>query len=237
MSDRTRVLCNVCGNPTWHEELSEHKTSMPLFDDATGEEVADVSYRWQVYRCLGCSSLSLREEEDTPWDPETNVSYYPSRRKHEHARKYYLRLPRTLGALYGEVVDAFNHGSLILCAAGLRALLEGLCQDKGILEGPNRNGVTTTSLEGKINALSSVVPEGIVQNLHGFRFLGNRALHELAPPSKEDLSLALAVVEDIFNVVYDLNYRAEQLRAKAERGSKTEQALGQPSDPSSNGAT
>jgi hypothetical protein len=35
-------------------------------------------------------------------------------------------------ALYEEAITCYNEKVLILCAAGLRALLEGICQDKRI---------------------------------------------------------------------------------------------------------
>lgn len=33
---------------------------------------------------------------------------------------------------HGEVISAFNGGLRVLCAAGLRALIEGICADKQI---------------------------------------------------------------------------------------------------------
>src|SRR6266403_2687121 len=71
------------------------------------------------------------------------------------------------------------------------------------------------TLEGQINSLGSIVPVGIVRNLHSFRFLGNKALHRLAEPTRDDLGLALRVIEDLLNVIYDLDYRAQRLYEKA----------------------
>ena len=131
-----------------------------------------------------------------------------------------MKLPDNLRKLYAEVVNAFNTDSLFLCTSGIRALLEGLCEDNGITEGPNQRGQTSKNLEGKINGLATIVPAGIVRNLHGLRFLGNQALHKLEVPSKADLELAMTVLEDILNVVYDLNYKSEQMYQRAIR-SKT----------------
>jgi len=62
----------------------------------------------------------------------------------------------------------------------LRALLEGICQDKRI-KGKN--------LKAKIEGLKSLLPnKNIIRNLHHFRFMGNEAIHELAAPKRTELN-------------------------------------------------
>jgi hypothetical protein len=114
-----------------------------------------------------------------------------------------MRLPTHLEQIYREVVETFNGGSLILCAAGLRALLEGICKDIS----PGHKG----NLSKRIDALASLIPSNIVHNLHSFRFLGNGAVHELARPAKRDLALAIEVIEDILNILYELDYKSDRL--------------------------
>jgi hypothetical protein len=90
--------------------------------------------------------------------------------------------------------------------------LEGVCSDKGI---PGAN------LEKKIDGMKTLLPENIVKNLHEFRFIGNKAVHELEAPASHELSAALDVIEDILNFLYALDYKASllaRLRAKAPKG-------------------
>jgi hypothetical protein len=62
-----------------------------------------------------------------------------------------------------------------------------------------------------------------VANLANFQFLGNQALHELKEPDKQDLALAIEVVEDILNVVYELDYKSARLfKTLAEAQTKEE---------------
>ena len=61
--------------------------------------------------------------------------------------------------------------------------------------------------------------KNIVTGLHGFRFIGNTALHRLNPPKKDDLRLAIEVSEDILNFLYELDYKASRLRKAGERKS------------------
>jgi hypothetical protein len=41
--------------------------------------------------------------------------------------------------------------------------------------------------------------------------MGKRAVHDLEAPSRDDLRLAIGVVEDLLNFLYELDYRASLL--------------------------
>ncbi len=47
--------------------------------------------------------------------------------------------PEILDRLYRETIDAFNNSSFLFCAGGLRALVEGICADRGVTDGPKVN--------------------------------------------------------------------------------------------------
>jgi hypothetical protein len=139
-------------------------------------------------------------------DGEGNVVYesifYPKRAHSLRPSKYFIQLPQKLSILYKEIITSHNEGLNLLCAAGLRALVEGICADKGIA-GKN--------LEEKIEGMRKLLPGSIVTNLHNFRFIGNSAVHELKPPSDLEVTLALNVIEDILNFLYELDYKAQML--------------------------
>ncbi|MFQ5894396.1 MAG: DUF4145 domain-containing protein [Nitrospinota bacterium] len=124
--------------------------------------------------------------------------------------KRFKALPEKLFSIYREIIHAYNGSLNVLCAAGARALLEGICEDKGI-SGKN--------IEEKVEGLKRLLPANIVDDLHGFRFIGNRALHELEAPSREDLGLAIEIIEDLLNFIYELDYKASRLAAKKPRES------------------
>jgi hypothetical protein len=77
--------------------------------------------------------------------------------------------------------------------------LEGICAEKGI-EGRN--------LHTKIDGLKVYLPANIVDSLHRFRFVGNEAAHELQAPTEAELRLAIEVMEDLLNFLYELDYKA-----------------------------
>ena len=70
-------------------------------------------------------------------------------------------MPPTLRRLYKEIIDCFNLESYTLCAAGLRAIVEAVCADQGVKNGPvevtKKGGVKAIvkkkDLEGKISGL------------------------------------------------------------------------------------
>lgn len=219
---KERFYCNQCGNPTWHSLLGKQSVTLPLY--SSDEQIGDYNEQWDLFQCLGCDNITLKVTGDYPWNSDLEYTFFPERTTDHHQSKRYRKLPKKLKSIYEEVVTAFNRGSLVLCTAGIRALLEGLCADKGIAQGPNERGQRVKSLEGKINSLTSIVPSGIVRNLHGLRFLGNQALHELEVPLKADLELALTIIEDVLNVVYDLDYRSQMLYENATRAKVPPQA-------------
>jgi hypothetical protein len=142
------------------------------------------------------------EKGDGEWAQDYNSLYFPEARKDYRSMKLFHVLPKKLLALYREVIQAHNHKMRILCGAGLRGLIEGICADKKIA---GRN------LERKIDNLTTLLPANIVRNLHGLRFIGNDAVHELEAPNDRTLQVALDVVEDILNFLYALDYKASML--------------------------
>ncbi len=138
-----------------------------------------------------------------PEDAE-EFEYFPKRSQFSLIAKYYSKLRPELRKIYQEAITCYNEEALILCTAGLRALLEGICQDKKI-KGKN--------LKAKIEGLKTILPnKNIIRNLHHFRFMGNDAVHELAAPKPTEVNLAIGVIEDLLNFFYELDYKASQLR-------------------------
>ena len=81
-------------------------------------------------------------------------------------------------------------------------MIEGICREQAV-EGK--------TLQQKIEGLKKVLPENIVKNLHGLRFMGNQATHELEAPSGYELTIALEICEDLLNYLYELDYKTARL--------------------------
>jgi hypothetical protein len=207
--NKKRIFCNYCKQDTNHDLKGEHtvKTS------ATDRDFQEHS-TYRLWICMGCEHglLELEYENSemlTSGGPDgfeyySDFYYYPERSQHDLTPKPYTKLKPKLAFLYNEAITCYNHKAPILCAAGLRALLEGICQDKRI-KGKN--------LKEKVEGLKALLPnKNIIRNLHHFRFMGNKAVHELAAPKRNELTVAISVIEDLLNFFYELDYKASQLR-------------------------
>jgi hypothetical protein len=207
-SQKMRIYCNCCKQETNHEVKAEHKAKW--FDEIGFGQML-IHHLWV---CMGCEHAVLQETygNSEMQDGEEEQHYYPERSEGFLFPKPYAKLNPKLAAIYREALTCYNGKALILCAAGLRALLEGVCEDMKI---KGRN------LEIKIDGLQAHLPnKNIIRNLHQFRFMGNHAVHELAAPKPTEVALAIEVIEDLLNFLYELNYKASRLR-EMRRSKKT----------------
>jgi len=187
---------------------------------------------FRMWVCAGCDTSTLEEcytmnvtDMDTgeivgEWT-EIETTLYPERAELHVQEKRFNLLPALLNGIYRETLRAFNNGLMVLCAIGIRALIEGICADQEIA---GRN------LEAKIEGLSSILPKNIVVNLHSIRFMGNEAAHELTPPEPNELRLALEICEDLLNFLYELDYKATQLSRTREERRRATKALTEQDD-------
>jgi hypothetical protein len=200
------IYCNSCQQNTRHVLVAskEYRHDSP-------DESAAWWGEYRLWACAGCDTCVMEDYYTASYMVAYSANgdnqiyeniYHPKRASSTRPSKNFVNLPDKLNILYSEVVKSNNEGLHLLCAVGLRALLEGVCADKGIPGG---------NLEEKIEGMKALLPESIVTNLHEFRFMGNRAVHELEAPKSFELSIALDVIEDILNFFYALDYKASLL--------------------------
>jgi Domain of unknown function (DUF4145) len=184
---------------------------------------------YQIIECQGCETVSYRSveifSEDFNYDADGNlvlietVNLYPDRTNASLTPKMLPEVPQKLRRIYREVIESFNIKLFTLCAAGLRAIIEGICLEKNIKKGPvvvNSETKTMKNLAGKISGLAV---EGLLTKshsniLHQHRFLGNEAVHELAKPTSDELSVAIEIVEHVFKSIYVIPVREMTLKKK-----------------------
>ncbi|VVB54288.1 Uncharacterised protein [uncultured archaeon] len=86
----------------------------------------------------GCKTLvgeryayrDIEIDEDTK--PEDIGEYYPERQQEHLIVKKYFAIPGILKQVYTEVISCFNRSHYLLCSVGLRMLLEGILNVKGV---------------------------------------------------------------------------------------------------------
>lgn len=233
-SNPIKSHCNTCKLSSNQQVLFSHEET---YDNT--DEGFHASITWQVLKCGGCDTVSFREvswsSED--YDPETGkaistVRSYPLSEKDALPAKPFFNVPRKIRGIYTETVDAYNRNSRVLCAGGVRAAIEGICGEKGVTDGPvsrpKRGGGVETkrraNLEGRINGLHErgAITEGLRESLHENRLFGNEALHELDAPGRDELAIALALLEHTLEHIYEVANKLADFRAlKARRKKKS----------------
>lgn len=219
-----QIYCLSCKRETRHVVAVSLDKNGEAGDRNEGWTM-DWQDRHQVIECQGCSTVSFRQ---TNWFSEGNDGVverlYPLRKDGGIFQRPFQNVPSNLRRIYSELVDCFNAESDTLCAAGLRALVEGICSDQQILDGPvqvlDTGGgtkiVRKSDLVGRIAGLheKGLLTETSAQILHEHRYMGNSAVHALARPTSEELTLAVEIVEHILDALYEMPKKAAQLRAR-----------------------
>lgn len=221
-----KILCLDCAKRTNHRvEVSfEHDGSE--VDEDHGWSF-DWSNDYQIVRCLGCDSISFRHLESTSEDfpgAGPGERLYPKRAAASIPKKDFDTLPPAVERIYGEVIDCYNDDIYTLCAAGLRAIVEGICADQNVVDGPveipvpagGTKTVRKSNLEGMIFGLheKGLLTAKNAATLHEHRFLGNHAVHELKKPSTIELRLAIEIIEHTLEQIYELPEKANELKRR-----------------------
>lgn len=208
-----RIPCNSCTNRTRHEVLQQFEEPKP-----TGEII-----NWQIVRCAGCDSISFYKEHliEGESDFEVIEAYVYPVRQYLRPREF-VQAPANIELLYQETIEMYNRDLFRFCAAGLRMLVEAICTDRDISDGPQRDYSTgelvpnrrCSKLHCKIEGLAEKghLTENSASVLHEHRYLGNEALHELAIPARETLKVAIGIIEHVMEGLYTIQARGDGLR-------------------------
>jgi hypothetical protein len=213
-----RTHCNKCGQDMNHQILMDYcENGTVVLDsdcDLKYEKIdytADFSNDYQIVKCAGCNTISYRNYNCFSAyqgidDNGTREERFPAPQK--RTGRCFNFLPSSLTRIYLEVITTYNNNGFILCAAGIRAILEGVCKEKGI-EGNN--------LKQKIIKMyeQELITQAHKSILHKLRFLGNTALHKLQMPTHEEIEAALDIIEHIVEGLYEIVGKAEILKANA----------------------
>lgn len=228
------IHCTECKRSTRHQVCISLDKKGSESDEQEGWSI-DWSDRYQVVECQGCETVSFRHlswfsEHQYADEDGTTERIYPLRNKDAVSARPYHNVPSNLRRIYTELIDCFNNDSSTLCAAGLRALVDGICAQQGIVDGPveapARGGGThiirRDSLEGRIAGLQEkgLLTQQSAQTLHEHRYLGNSAVHELARPSTDELKLAIEIIEHALDQLYELPKKAAALQRAIARRKK-----------------
>ena len=213
-----KLPCNSCRQHTNHKEVRSYsQTYTPEDDPDMPVDYAEGT--WQIVQCAGCERVSFRElwltSEHWATNEDPTEHRYPEVDKDQVPVKSFRQAPDNINRIYKESIRSFNIGNYILCAAGLRAVIEGICEEK-IAKNEQMKTKKLYTLEKKINSLQKkkILSKEHAEILHALRFIGNEAVHELTAPPGEELKAAIEIVEHTLENLYGLSAKGWLLRNK-----------------------
>ena len=232
-ASRDKVFCNQCKNTTNHSVKALYRYNEYVYFENAGElesESLGVSEA-QVLECEGCETVSFRHlhhpNNPTIWSfdaengglvsstgPFTYTKFYPERLEGWITEKPVSGLPTNIRKAYKEVIECYNSDLLLMCASGLRCIVESLCAHFSIAS-EDASG-KAVSLGSRIRQLGikRLIPEDLASALQEHKELGNVALHYLVVPEKEALKLAIELVEITFENLFNVSTRHVELKGK-----------------------
>lgn len=225
--EKLKILCPDCKRNTNHLVVREYNINAGTWTEPQTLHDGDYEYPedsrfieeiafYQIVQCMGCDHVSYRQFKQR-LDPESEVEilgeeFFPIREyRFKEIKDFGKNLPENIFRLYKEVILTFNGKMEVLCAAGIRAVIEGIC---------NERNISAPNLEKKIDGL---VEEGIFSkqnagSLHQLRFIGNEAVHQLDRPSEDELKNGIDIIENTLESIYEIIRKGEEIeRHKSER--------------------
>lgn len=223
--EKSKEYCRSCKQNTNH--FARHNDSYYV-----DEEEIILRYSLRI-ECCGCGTRSYKEYDINTMDEakeKFNIKILPESAGWHLEEKISLlkRLPEELQKTYKEVIDNYNRENELACSGMIRVLIEGL----GVVEGIKDDLITKGTKEYKINYVliteelfkRGFVTKNIKEILEKLRFIGNDALHGLERPSREELRLAIQIVENILENFYVIQHVYSELM-DIRQVRKTEQEL------------
>jgi len=207
-----KLLCPTCGVETNHEVV--WKSRHQHFED---EEIGLwESTDFDLLQCLGCETPTLRRKysfsEDInlvkrngEWIDVPQITLWPKTGYRILKIKSVPNAPPTVKRIYRETIEAYNNELPTLCTAGIRAVIEAVCKEKGINERNLELGID--ELKGR-----RLINEDFAIALHENRLLGNEAMHESTLFGDLELQTAIELVESLMDTVYEAKSKADMLK-------------------------
>ncbi len=206
-----KLLCSCCGRTTNHKKVWNHE----IKKEDVGADMWE-STEYELFQCMGCETPLLRRaymfSEDLNLEEVNGVlqaipeyTFWPKIGYRLLKLKQFGSVPANIQRIYRETIDAYNYEMPTLCAGGIRAVIESVCQDKKI-EGRD--------LKDKINELKNqgLITTEFAEALHENRLLGNNALHELKLFGDYELKTAIELIEMMLDYLYESKNKKEILR-------------------------
>jgi hypothetical protein len=205
--DKIKCYCEWCHGKTNHEIMAVELT-----------RGAPDDYQYENYdciiKCCGCDYTSFYNkfidietgiyDLNGEWINTESEKQYPEINENIVKIQDFNLVPPVVSQIYNETISAIKSKSFIIAGAGMRAIIEAICNDKNI---------TGKDLKSRISKIVSIgiISKNDGKKLHGIRFLGNDSVHNIKPATSEELYMALRIVIHLLETVYTLSHASSIL--------------------------
>jgi len=245
-----RVYCFSCNQKTKHDIIHTYRETANEPDDMWWDA------KFHITKCAGCERVTFVEEyiDEHTWEyvngeREWKVIFksFPEEPPEESAvdkfekklnleKKAFPHMPKILLELYQQIIDSYNMRHNILCASGIRTLIEGICNELKVKKGyiyeedgtkkideETDEEIYTSNLAGRIFGLYEhgyiIFPQALI--LNKIKTIGNKAVHSIVSPDTMDLREVIQVMEQTLYIIYELKGH-KLLRKKKEEDKQQE---------------
>jgi hypothetical protein len=201
-----RIFCGNCEGYKNHKVVA--KREVRSHDDEP--------YHWgedhYFCQCAGCDTYcyavaEYTEDDFNNYTGEMDYRWktYPYSKNSRKPLADVDNFPQKVKLIDQETIGALNAQLPVLTAIGLRAIIEAICVEQE---------VAGRTLEKKIGSLanSGILSTAQAKILHGHRFLGNIAVHEIVSANPRELIAALEIAETMLKTIYVLPSLSAQIK-------------------------
>lgn len=223
------VLCAECSRQTTHTILAAYDVNYNSDDFAS-------TSRHLFLRCNGCGEGTYSVTYSSIEDPDPTTTLHPPRGGDARKPRDWREVPWSgpLRNVYKQTINALDIGAFTLAGAGVRLLIEGVCIDQKVIDGPKLDSATgkpatdkagkplrRNNLEGKINGLNEkdFITKQQALWLHELRFMGNDAAHQLDVPAVD--VLVTPSTSSNTCLIKSTSSRPRQMQSKPAKGQRS----------------
>jgi hypothetical protein len=200
-----KIFCSTCRRKTNHSILEANGNPLIVCEELPNRNDNNLKTNsfYSIAKCNGCDKITFVRKCTYEYmdNQEKKVkSFYqvypdPLERMDQLEHVSFKNLPDNIFMLTTEVHVAYISKLNLLCAAGLRVIVEAICLDKGI---SGRN------LYEKIEGLLSkkIISDTQCNVLHKIRSLGNETVHEINFHNDKLILEGVNVINSILFNVY-----------------------------------
>ncbi len=204
--EKIKNYCNECHHETWHNVL---------FVKSVSDRFEDISWskEYSVLQCAGCDTICYRTDSSDSesydideygnWIPDVRIENFPYSLEGIGNIENIYEVPQKIKSVYSETLKAVSDGCFTLAGIGLRATVEAICEQESIYG---------NNLNTKIKRLlaNGVISKDEAGKLHAIRFIGNDAVHDIKAPFKNQVIIALKIIEHLISSRYAMQEEVEK---------------------------